>query len=81
MRTTITLDDEVFARLERLRHERKLTLKDIVNEALRKGLDNFDTVEPTRRFQTGSASVGRLRVTNVDNVAGVLDDLEDGDLL
>jgi ribbon-helix-helix CopG family protein len=35
MRTTLTIDDDVAAQLERLRRERDVTLKDIINEALR----------------------------------------------
>ena len=38
MRTTLTLDDDVAAALERLRRSRDASLKDLVNEALRRGL-------------------------------------------
>jgi Ribbon-helix-helix protein, copG family len=38
MRTTLTLDDDVAAALERLRKSRDASLKDLVNEALRRGL-------------------------------------------
>jgi len=41
MRTTLTLDDDVAAALERLRRTRNASLKDLVNEALRRGLDNI----------------------------------------
>ena len=39
MRTTLTLDDDVAAILERLRKSRDATLKNLVNEALRRGLE------------------------------------------
>ncbi|HZD05557.1 MAG TPA: ribbon-helix-helix protein, CopG family [Longimicrobiales bacterium] len=42
MRTTLTLDDDVAARLERLRAQRDESLKVIVNDLLRRGLDAAD---------------------------------------
>src|SRR5262245_39488776 len=44
MRTTLTLDDDIAAILERLRKSRDASLKDLVNEALRRGLK--DMTEP-----------------------------------
>jgi len=38
MRTTLTIDDDVAVQLNRLRCERDSSLKDLVNEALRRGL-------------------------------------------
>jgi hypothetical protein len=38
VRTTITLDPDVAALLERVRKARKLGLKDAINDALRRGL-------------------------------------------
>ena len=73
MRTTLTLDDDVAALVERLRKERDLSLKEAVNEALRQGLRAM-TAPPKRRapFRTGTVSVGRSLVGSLDNVAEVL---------
>ena len=38
MRTTLTLDDDVAAKLKELAHRRKLPFKEVVNAALRRGL-------------------------------------------
>ncbi len=38
MRTTLTLDDDVAARLKELAHRRRDTFKDTVNEVIRRGL-------------------------------------------
>lgn len=73
MRTTLTLDKDVAAMLERLRKSRGGKLKDIVNEALRQGLKQ--TAAPPRRrrdFRTESADLGACRFGNVDNVAEIL---------
>jgi hypothetical protein len=38
MRTTLTLDDDVAAKLRELAHRRKLTFREVVNGVLRRGL-------------------------------------------
>jgi len=38
MRTTLTLDDDVAAKLRELAHRRKLTFREVVNAVLRRGL-------------------------------------------
>ena len=78
MRTTLTIDDDVAAELERLRRERDASLKDLVNDALRRGLKDL-TVPPKKRkpFRTKSHDCGRLLVDNIDNVWEVLDRVEE----
>lgn len=73
MRTTLTLDDDVAARIERLRKTRKESLKDLVNEALREGLKHLAAPQEKRApFRTESVDLGRCLLGNVDNVAEVL---------
>ena len=73
MRTTLTIDDDVAATLEQLRRSRDASLKDLVNEALRRGLRDMGT-RPKRRepFRTRSVDAGALLIPNIDNVAEVL---------
>jgi hypothetical protein len=69
VRTTLTLDDDVAAALERLRRTRDANFKDIVNEALRRGLkDMTGRPRPRERFQTRSVDLGRALIT-LDNVS------------
>jgi predicted flavoprotein YhiN len=70
MRTTLTLDDDVAAALERLRRARDSSLKEVVNDALRRGLSDL-TIQPKRRepFETQVVSLGRLRLADIDNVS------------
>lgn len=74
MRTTLTLDKDVFAALERLRKARSASLKQVVNDALRQGLGQISSAPkpPRRSFRTKAVSLGRCLVGNVDNVAEVL---------
>jgi hypothetical protein len=73
MRTTLTLDDDVAARLERLRGARGQSLRDIINDALRRGLDDL-TRRPQQRdpFRTKSVDLGRLRLPSIDSVSEIL---------
>jgi Arc/MetJ family transcription regulator len=70
MRTTLTIDDDVAAALERLRKTREDSLKELVNEALRRGLKEMSG-RPKRRepFATRTVSLGRPRLANIDNIA------------
>lgn len=73
MRTTLTLDKDVAALLERLRRARRQSFKQIVNEALREGLRVLGTPAKTRTpYRTEGVDLGRCLVANVDNVAEVL---------
>jgi predicted transcriptional regulator len=73
MRTTLTLDDDVAATLERLRKSREQSLKELVNEALRHGLKQMGA-QPKRRkaFRTHAVDIGRCKIGSIDNVAEAL---------
>lgn len=73
MRTTLTLDDDVAALLERVRERSGGTRKDVVNEALRVGLSSLEgTSSVTPPYRTNSVSVGRTRLPDVDDISEVL---------
>jgi hypothetical protein len=78
MRTTLSLDDDVTAMLERLRKEREDSFKDLVNEALRRGLRQM-TTRPARRqpFRTRAVDLGRCKLGDIDNISEVLATAED----
>lgn len=72
MRTTLTLDDDVASQIERLRRDRDANLRDVVNEALRRGLREM-TAAPKKRkpFRTQAHAMGPARIA-IDNVAEAL---------
>ena len=74
MRTTLSLDDDVAAWIERLRGERDVSLKAVVNEALRYGLDRMERqpVRSSQRQITRPVSMGRCLVPSLDNITEVL---------
>jgi hypothetical protein len=68
MRTTLTIEDDVAVELERLQRERDRSLKDVVNDALRRGLREMNARPKRKPFRTTSHDMGALLV-NIDNVA------------
>lgn len=80
MRTTITLEDDVAARLERVMEKRRQTLKAVVNDALRAGLDVLDTARPAARaYRIRPCNLGPSLVGSLDNVEEVLSRAEGED--
>jgi hypothetical protein len=69
MRTTLILDDDVAATLDRFSRSRRIGLKRLINEALRRGLREMGRRgcrrEPVR---TNMVALGRLRVASIDNI-------------
>jgi metal-responsive CopG/Arc/MetJ family transcriptional regulator len=71
MRTTVNLDDDVAAAVERLRRERGVGLSEAVNDLARRGLA---AVPRARRFEQRTADVGiRIDVTDIGAVLEALD--------
>lgn len=71
MRTTIELDDDTSAAVQRLRAEEHRGLSDAVNELIRRGMMQRPQEEP---FVPRTAALG-LKI-DVSNVADALDYLE-----
>jgi hypothetical protein len=73
MRTTLTLEDDVARLIARARKRRGVSLKQLVNEALRAGLARLDAPRgPRRRHATKAVSLGRCLLDNMDDVAEAL---------
>jgi len=69
MRTTLTLDDDIAVRIEQLRRQRDASLKDIINDALRRGLDDLSRGSKRREpIKTRSVDLGRARLPSIDNI-------------
>ncbi len=78
MKMTLTLDDDVALLLDRTRELQDRRLKEVVNDALRRGLPQLlsavrrPSQPPAKPYTTPSVSVGRCFIDNVDDVAAVL---------
>ncbi|REK06094.1 MAG: CopG family transcriptional regulator [Acidobacteria bacterium] len=75
MRTTLTLEDDVARELGRLQREREASFEQVVNVALRAGLMVLrgEVAEAPRAYSTEPADLGRARLPDLDDVAGVLE--------
>ena len=73
MRTILTLDDDVAAAIEQLRRTSDASLKDIVNEPLRKGLSDLNARPKQREpSQTQVVDLGRMRLPSIDDIREIL---------
>jgi len=71
MRTTVTLDDDVVAAVERVRRQQGLGLSEAVNQLVRSGLQQDRSVE---QFHQMTYSLGMRG--DVSNIGEVLDNLD-----
>ncbi len=73
MRTTLTIDDDVAAALERLRRTEEKSLKELVNVALRRGLIDLETpAKPRKPFRTRAVSGGKLLIADITDISETL---------
>ncbi|HTX49117.1 MAG TPA: hypothetical protein VME40_06980 [Caulobacteraceae bacterium] len=73
MRTTLTIDDDVAMQLDELRKLDRRSLKTVVNDALRRGLQDMsgDRKAARKPVRTKSFDLGEARFP-VDNIAEAL---------
>lgn len=78
MRTTLTLDPDVAKQIERLRKERDLALKDVINEALRRGLMEM-RAKPKKQlfYETRVHHSGKVLIEDVRQALDLVDEEED----
>jgi hypothetical protein len=74
MRTTLTLEDDVAARMRKLRS--RGNFKQLVNEALRAGLDQLESPAPQHRYRMKTVD-GHPAILNLDSIADVLAEVDD----
>lgn len=74
MRTTLTLDEDVRAGLEKVQKARNSSFKAAVNETLRAGLLALteEVAEKRARYVTEPWDAGESRLADLDDVAEVL---------
>lgn len=76
MRTTLTLDEDIVAKLrQRCRHT-GLPFRTVVNEVLRLGLSVEQTLAPEESFYAQARSLGLRPGIQLDNIGELLEQLE-----
>lgn len=79
MRTTVTLDADVAAKLKAEARERGISFKEALNSNLRRGLASRDA-KPTR-FRVQPRPLGAKPGLNLDKAMALADRLEDEEVL
>jgi len=77
MRTTLTLDGDVAAKLKAESQRAGRPFREIVNETLRQGLENRRTTVQRRAFKVMARDLGNLKPgLTLDNVTELIDLVE-----
>jgi hypothetical protein len=77
MRTTLTLDDDVAAKLASLARRSGRPFRAVVNETLRRGLVQGSAKTPREPFRVRVRDLGQLRPgLSLDNIGELLDRVE-----
>lgn len=74
MRTTLTLDEDVAAQLKEVSQKSGKPFKQVVNEALRSGLD-AQSVKP-KQFRVQARAMGLRPGLSLDNIGELLEHIE-----
>jgi len=76
VRTTLTLDEDIAAKLRSEARRSGRSFRDVVNDALRRGLTNRQA-RPSTTFKVVARDLGELRPgVTIDNVADLLEQVE-----
>ena len=77
MRTTLTLDEDIAAKLTSLARRTGRAFREVVNETLRRGLARPTAAPPREPFRVRSRDMGRLRPgLTLDSVASLIEHAE-----
>ena len=81
MRTTITLDDDLARALKEAAHRSDRSFKQVVNQAIRAGLQGAMKAPRAKRYRLAPSSMGGvLPGVNLDKALALADALEDEEL-
>ena len=76
MRTTLTIDDEIMRALKKKAHDSGLSLKAVVNKALRAGLEEMDKPRRSKSYRCKTFSLGYPPRADLDRALEVAANLE-----
>ena len=80
MRTTVTLDPDLAAKLQALARERGASFKEVLNDALRRGLAG-DAERPKRRYRLRSKRLGLRPGVDLEHALRLAGELEDAETI
>ena len=73
MRTTITIDDDVFKQIDSMAEQQQRSRREVLNETLRRGIRAVrQETEQRERFATRPRDLGQCLIPSLDNVSEAL---------
>lgn len=81
MRTTVTLDEDLAARLKELAHRRRAPFKDVINDVIRRGLAAADEPGTVQPFRVVPHAGGFLPGVDPGRLNQLLDELDAAEFL
>jgi hypothetical protein len=79
MRTTVTLDDDVAAKLKRLARERDISFKEALNSSVRRGFERGDA--KPRPYRVRTRDLGVRPGVNLDKALQLAGEMEDAEII
>lgn len=79
MRTTITLEPDLAAKLRQVARERGVSFKSVVNDAVRAGLGGSG--RPARSYRMPARDMGVRRGVDLDHALRLAGELEDAEIV
>lgn len=79
MRTTVTLDEDVASKLQRVARERGVSFKAALNDAVRAGLGG--DARASRRYKVPTRPMGAKRGVDLDRALRLAGELEDAEIV
>ena len=76
IRTTVTLDDDLVARLKQESRAKAVSFRKLLNDTIRSGLDSMPKRPTQRPFRTLATSMGVRPGLNYDCTAELLEQIE-----
>jgi hypothetical protein len=81
VRTTLTLDDRLFKELKELAHDTNAPLKEVIDKALREGLQRLRAAPRPRPYRTKTFRLGQPSGVNLDKALALAAAEEDAELV
>ena len=80
MRTTVTLDPDVAAKLKEEMREKDISFKEALNTSIRRGLENGRST-PAKPYKVRTTKMGARPGVNLDKALQLAGELEDEEIL
>ncbi len=77
MRTTVTLDPDVAAKLKQAAHKQGISFKEVLNASVRRGLDSAETVP--RPYRVPTRPLGVKSGVDLDKALALTGQIEDAE--